>query len=487
MRTPTAWPTKPLLEGTGLLLALAAGWFLARLPLPMAVALFGLAALVVGTVAEPLVGVVAGIFVGLLRAYLQRELPQIPAQMGHFFIALALAAHWARGLLYRRLPLPVGREHPALSLFLPITAFLGVTALSLWNATEPFLDFGLPELVKWAEIGLVLWLVAERATPRALPALIGGILTVGVFQAGVGLYQFAFLEGPKPFLIPGTEFYRAYGTFDQPNPYAGAIGMMLALTVGVLGVQALECAGHFSGCRAQQRWAGLAVLLSGSALLGGALVASWSRGAWIGFVAALAGMALALPRKARWGVILSVGLVTLFLALYATGLLPERVAARLTEFAADLRLQDVRGVGINDANYAVIERLAHWQSAVEMWRAHFWTGVGLGGYEPAYPAFALINWPLPLGHAHNIYLNMLAETGLLGLMAYLLFWGVVFWQTWRATRRATGLARGVAIGLLGAWTHLTVHHLFDNLYVNNVHLLVGLLLGMLTVVRTAET
>jgi len=140
-------------------------------------------------------------------------------------------------------------------------------------------------------------------------------------------------------------------------------------------------------------------------------------------------------------------------------------------------------VGINNANYAVVERLAHWQSAVEMWRAHFWTGVGLGGYGPAYPEFALINWPLALGHAHNIYLNMLAETGLLGLTVYLFLWGWIFGQTWRATRRASGMARGVAVGLLGAWTQLAVHQFFDNLYVNNVHLLVGLLLGLLVVVR----
>ncbi len=488
MRTPPAWPTKLLLEITGLLLALATGWLLARLPLPTTVALVGLAMLVAGTIAEPLVGVVAGVFLGLLRAYLQTEMPQVPAQVGHLFVALALAAHWARGLLHHRLSVPLGREHPASSLFLPVLAFLGVATLSLWDAPGPFLDVGVPELIKWVEVGLVLWLVAERATSRSLPALLAGILTVGVFQAGVGLHQCALRgEGPEHFLIPGTHFYRAYGTFEQPNPYAGTMGMMLALTVGVGGVQALECARHFSGCLARRRWAGLAILLIGSALMGGALVASWSRGAWIGFATALAAMALALPRRTRWGVVLAVGLMALFLVLSAAGLLPARIVARLTEFATDLRLQDVRGVGINSANYAVIERLAHWQSAVEMWRAHFWTGVGLGGYEPAYPEFALINWPLALGHAHNIYLNMLAETGLVGLVGYLLLWGWVFWQTWRATRRASGLARGVAVGLLGAWTHLTVHHLFDNLYVNNVHLLVGLLLGMLAVVRTADT
>jgi len=91
----------------------------------------------------------------------------------------------------------------------------------------------------------------------------------------------------------------------------------------------------------------------------------------------------------------------------------------------------------------------------------------------------LINWPIALGHAHNYYLNLAAETGLIGLIGYLVLWGTVLWQTWRITRHADGLARGLNLGLLGAWTHLSVHHLLDNLYVNNVHLHVGVLLGML--------
>ncbi len=41
----------------------------------------------------------------------------------------------------------------------------------------------------------------------------------------------------------------------------------------------------------------------------------------------------------------------------------------------------------------------------------------------------------------------------------------------------------MALGLLGAWTHLSVHHLFDNLYVNNTHLLIGAMLGVLMVLN----
>jgi len=214
-----------------------------------------------------------------------------------------------------------------------------------------------------------------------------------------------------------------------------------------------------------------------------ALGMSWSRGAWLGFGAAVLAMAAALPRQARWGPLLAVCLLVAGLGIYAAGLLPPSVEARLTGFVQDIRFEDVRGVGINDANYAVIERLAHWQAALDMWRHNFWTGVGFGCYEPAYPDYALINWPFALGHAHNYYLTIVAETGTIGLIAYLVLWATVLWETWRATRVSQVLLRGIAIGLLGAWTHLSVHHFLDNLYVNNVHIQIGVMLALLAIIR----
>jgi O-antigen ligase len=136
-------------------------------------------------------------------------------------------------------------------------------------------------------------------------------------------------------------------------------------------------------------------------------------------------------------------------------------------------------VAITPDNFAVMERMAHWQAALNMSNAHPWLGVGLGNYEAAYSQYALINWPNPLGHAHNYYLNLLAEIGVLGLLAYLLFWAAVIWVTGRSIRRSSYPQRGIALGLMGAWVHLAVHHMVDNLYVNNIYLHLGVLLGLL--------
>jgi O-antigen ligase len=209
------------------------------------------------------------------------------------------------------------------------------------------------------------------------------------------------------------------------------------------------------------------------------LIFSWSRGAWMGFLAGLASMVVLWPRRTRYG-LASLGVAGLLgLAMWQVGLVPTTVESRISSFTSDLTLGDVRGVDINDANYAVLERVAHWQAALDMARDHLWLGVGFGNYGAAYPNYALLNWPDALGHAHNYYLNLFAELGLLGLIAYLIAWMTIFWQTYRVLRRERTAVRGIALGLMGIWVALSVHHLVDKLYVNNIYIHLGVLLGLL--------
>jgi hypothetical protein len=55
--------------------------------------------------------------------------------------------------------------------------------------------------------------------------------------------------------------------------------------------------------------------------------------------------------------------------------------------------------------------------------------------------------------------------------------------TWRARRHPDPLARLIAVGLFGTWTYLAVHSLTDNLYVNNLFLHLGVLLGVLALLH----
>ena len=485
--------------------AVLVGVLLGRLPILQGLVFVGLFGVLIGTLIEPFVGLAVALFLGPLKAYLSAYVPYVPAQIAHAFVALALGAWLAQRLSERDLRIRKS------SILLAFLILIGAALLSLWDGVG-VVAFGTLELIKWLEM-LVLFVfvshhLAAGVEPRSGGAnpplsqsrrfrwLLLAVLSAGLFQAVIGIWQFGLRgDGPDHFAILGGDFFRAYGTFEQPNPYAGYMGLTAALALGMIADRvrnnlvnwwegrhgSTRTDQAFAGPRAEQRCSVPLHILATSGFLFMliALGASWSRGAWIGFGAAGLVITAALPRKLSQGLLLSVLLVIGGLALYQSGQLPTSFTTRLTSFVQDIWLGDVRGIPINDANYAVVERLAHWQAALSMFRHNFWSGVGFGGYEAAYSAFALINWPIALGHAHNYYLNLLGETGLIGLLAYGLLWSVVFWQTWRVTRVSQGLMRGVAVGLLGTWTHLTVHHLLDNLYVNNIHLHIGVLLGIL--------
>jgi O-antigen ligase len=148
-----------------------------------------------------------------------------------------------------------------------------------------------------------------------------------------------------------------------------------------------------------------------------------------------------------------------------------------------LSLSDVLSQPVTDENFSVIERVAHWVAALRMWEQAPWLGIGPGNYAIAYPAVRVLRWDDPLGHAHNIYLNTLGETGLVGLAMFLLFWGVSLVWVWRQARQARSYdARwwsALAIGVFGVLVHLNVHNFFDNLFVQGIYLHIALWLASL--------
>jgi len=451
---------------------------IARLPLIPLVVLVGGAAVVLVTLIEPLAGFALTLVAAPLAAYTSFMTGAVfrPLDTGQAMLGLALGSWLLRGLVRREIRLPI------VPLFWPLIIFVGWAAASLLWA--PSYEYAIPEVIKWIEIILVMLLVVEARDRRSTAWVLGGLLVSGVFQGALGIWQYGLRgTGPKTFLI-SDHLYRAYGSFEQPNPYAGYIGMIWPVAAGLLVGQMSNSKFQVSNLKGVLRPAAVILSLATCALLlVAALVFSWSRGAWMGALAAVVVMAAALPRR-MWLGISGVALaVAVLLSANTIGALPAALRSRLIDFTQQVQVFDVRGVGINDANYAVLERLAHWQAAGEMIRYHPWTGVGFSNYEPVYPQYALMNWPIALGHAHNYYLNVTAELGIPGLLAYLLLWGMIVWQTVRALRRHSGWERGLALGLLGAWAHLSVHHLFDNLYVNNTHLLFGAMLGVLAVLN----
>jgi len=212
-------------------------------------------------------------------------------------------------------------------------------------------------------------------------------------------------------------------------------------------------------------------LLAGLLLL--ALLASFSRGGWLGALAGLLALALALAlllgRRGLWVVLVGAGLLALVLALGAAGLLPSVITARFTSILSNLRMFDPGTVTVTPENYSVVERMSQMWAGWRMFATHPLTGVGAGNYTLAYPTVAVTPWYGSRGHAHNYYLHISAEAGIACLMAYLLLIGSLVAQGLRALRRATSvIGHGAVIGCCGIIGAVAGHNLFENLHVLNM-------------------
>jgi len=372
-----------------------------------------------------------------------------------------LSAAWlASASYYRRSPLT--------RLWTPYLIFyLAVIALSATQSIDRQASYR--EIFKWLELGVVYYSAAYLLRSRREIHLVAGALVLaGVSQALLGFAQLAFQLGPAAFGLHRT-FFRSYGTFDQPNPYAGFLNMVFPLAVAL----ALD-----GGTR--RVWYRLA-----SVLLAGALLASQSRGALIA-----AGVALAVVlgcrsrRMARlgWTGVLAALLGAL---LAAFNLLPP---APVNRVLTAVGLGDVAFDNVTNANFSAVERAAHWLAGVRMFAAHPLLGVGIGNYGAAYPAYHPRGWYASLDHAHNYYINIAAEAGVLGLTAYALLLGSALWYSYASVRQEADRAvRAVLLGVLGALVTTSAHNLFDVLYVHGMAALLGLLLALIPASRAIET
>jgi O-antigen ligase len=186
------------------------------------------------------------------------------------------------------------------------------------------------------------------------------------------------------------------------------------------------------------------------------ILATFVRGAWIGMVA-LVFYLLLRQRTAlsfRFAFFLSVlALLGIFAAVYL-GLEPLLRERWRTLF-------DIRYV----ANESRIDR---WMAALSMWLTQPTLGVGLGCYPDLYYQHIYyvhsFEGKLHMG-AHNLYLEILAELGVVGLFAFCLLILSFFIETRRVFRLAEGrpAIRALSLGLEGMMVVYLTHALFNNL------------------------
>lgn len=104
---------------------------------------------------------------------------------------------------------------------------------------------------------------------------------------------------------------------------------------------------------------------------------------------------------------------------------------------------------ISDNQYSLTTRLEAWRIVLDIAKVNPISGLGPANYYWYTPLFPILGWSVQF-NSHNQYVDLIAQTGLLGLICFLWFFGAVAWLGWRLRERVpTGFARAYVYGALG--------------------------------------
>lgn len=191
-----------------------------------------------------------------------------------------------------------------------------------------------------------------------------------------------------------------FGPYVNRNHFAGFAELVIpvALVPLVLGKVRRE------------RWFAVAIF----ALLPiGALFLSASRGGMLSFAAEIGVLALLMVlRRAGGRNVLAGGVVLLLAFLLVSWLGVRQILERFSS--------------MQSLEVTVGKRATMRQDAWHMFRDHPWTGTGLGTLPLVFPAYESLYDGKIINHAHNDYLEMLADTGLAGALCCTWYLGALF-------------------------------------------------------------
>lgn len=327
--------------------------------------------------------------------------------------------------------LRAGTLEPALRPWRVLVWFIG------WALAGPAMSGHWPEgtgfarLFDWATIPLVA-AAATQLTGRQWGVLtLSALGTLAISSVVAGLQHFgawpplAWFDSLAWMRLP---FHRVYEPIGDSGRFMGG-GLMFhrlkfAHVSGLVVVGAVVAASHFTG------WLRAAVIALGLFGFISVWVFPYARMGAVAMTIAVGVTVVLVSRSRRKALLASAGLGLVgIIAVLAIAPLRERFASALTD----------QGSG---------QRAQHLAAGIEAVRQHPFTGIGVGQFRPSKFADASMAEHVKdnPGKAHNQFVSMAAETGVLGAVGFV---GLLGWFATMARRRPYGALTQGAIALFG--------------------------------------
>jgi O-antigen ligase len=406
--------------------------------LPAAVAMVALAAV---SLTRPEIGVAAGLLLlPLGRLGVTGNPPwAVPALWSTWLFVLALRPSSVEGRAVGRLPRGG----------IVVLIFLGVTLIAF--AIAPVARGAFP-ILRTDVTGLMLFYAIARLVrtrPQVMWTLAGAVASATIV-AGAALFAlYTGRTGSVGFLTSTGDLVNrlTVGTFTQPNSLGG---FLVLLAPFALAAALVERRGRL-------------VSLGALLVISIGVYETFSRGALMG----LAAVPFVFLRGRR--LLFVVPLVVVAVLVVTPGLVTERFAT------------------VNQSGGDLATRQDFWNAGLHIWADNPVLGVGLGGFPNAYsqarvPAKQFLPDSVlePPPHAHNLFIQMLAEQGVLGLLALLAVLGVAVRMALELRRHAERWLRVMGSGMLAALVAFLIHNMFDVTLVQETGIDFWALLGLLS-------
>ncbi len=348
-----------------------------------------------------------------------------------FFVSLSLSVaiqQTVLGLLLALLTYVGWRDKglPATPMDRPLLLLLGALLLSTFLSPDVSTSLaGYRKLWLVGAFFVTYHLVQGSQEVWRLVSLLVIMATVvaayGIVQHFTGIDLAKQLMGKEPRLAPfwfgSQERFRTKGLLPSGITYAHSLAFPLTFLSALLFAPELK-------------WQKRLVLLGGWGVMVFALLFSLTRGVWLAYVVVLILLGVARGGRALlalWGCTVLLGLF-----LFGAGSGVRQRAAQIFDLTANIGRSQI------------------WQANLDMIKDRPWFGWGYGNYrkfrDPYYHHYPEAD---TTAHAHNNFLQMWVDGGLVGLGAFLfLFWVILRagWQAYRLLPVEAEPLRSLALG-----------------------------------------
>jgi O-antigen ligase len=323
--------------------------------------------------------------------------------------------------------------------------------------------------------GLLVYFAAALAfidSPRRLRLVARLVIIFGFLLAVYGLMQH-FINPSTIFWIREPKQAEPFGPYINRHHFAGYMELTLAMPLGLL----------FAGAIERER---VLLYAFATAMMAIALVMTNSRGGMLSMVCEIMFLAIvaatAMRRKRGEGVedrgtrvraaAVRVGLGFAMIVAVFFGVL---------YFGGEDAISRLLGT-VNSAD-PTTGRAHFWSGTLGIIKDHPLIGTGLGSFGAVYPRYDTASGLYRLEQAHNDYLQILSDAGVVGGLVALAFVVALFRMALKRMQSGDKMRRGIALGALAGCAGALVHSFFDFTLHTTANALLFLVLAALATVN----